>query len=346
MSLRNVLTTIWKQTKDISSEWFDDDPLMIIPFISYANANEVVIRGRVIENEGGLVTEEDGSFQNFINAFRSFETDEARNIDVIITYNGNDYKTQTDNEGYFSLSINDTTIPSTTTAIEWKITNVFLPDYLNEKGNPINDNVKILIPHSQSSLGIITDIDDTVLNSYVDSFLKLRLIYETLFENAHTRTAFDGIGDALQALTGNANGEYTNPIFYLSNSPWNLYSMLHLFLKKNKLPEGPMFLRDFGYKRGKAKHEHIEHKTIQIEYLLRFYKNLSFILIGDATEQDVYVYLKAYKKYPDRIKKIFIRATSKESKNQKIKDLIKENPEANLNLIYHSNEITTLSLKD
>src|SRR6185503_2055230 len=70
------------------------------------------------------------------------------------------------------------------------------------------------------------------------------------------------------------------------------------------LPEGPVLLRDFGLRPEK------EHKRKTIEAILNTYPALKFILSGDSGEQDPEIYADIVRRFPDRIRAIYIRSVN------------------------------------
>lgn len=337
--MKNKLKKIWFRAKEKVNTWRQDDPLMIAPYLSYANDKEIIIRGRVLENEGIVVQETDGRWKNLVNNFKRMESDEASHVDLSIVYNNEEYHCTTNVEGFFSLRIPTKNVTNQSKELKWDSAQISLTNIRCQDGKQISATVKILMPHQQTKFAIITDMDDTILESHVNSFLKLRLLYETFLKNAHSRLAFENIGPVLQKVSRNAAGHRINPIFFLSHSPWNLYELLIQFISKNNIPLGPFFLRDFGYKKGREKFEHEHHKALAIEHLMNFYPEMKFVLLGDATEHDVDIYAEAYAKFPGRILKIIIRATEKEQKNNHVKNVIASNARAPIYLIGHSDEI-------
>lgn len=336
--MKSELKRLWFRTKEKISQWADNDPLLIAPYISYANQNEIIVSGRVLENEGIVVKEDDGKWENFVNSLRRLETDEAKHVQIQLNYQNQIHNAKTDEEGYFNFRIPISQSAIINKKLTWLKVELKLPEISNENSTLIIADAKIMLPGTQNELAIITDIDDTILESHVDSFLKLKLLYETFFKNIHSRKSFDGIAEVLQKVC-NPNRETQHPIFYLSHSPWNLYELLEQFLSKNNFPTGPLFLRDLGVKMGDERVAHKNHKKNTIEHLLSFYPCTNFILLGDATEHDIDIYLAAFKKFPKRILKIIIRAAEKEKKNARVKDIIVANPDAPVYLIEHSNEM-------
>jgi phosphatidate phosphatase APP1 len=86
-----------------------------------------------------------------------------------------------------------------------------------------------------------------VLQSSVTNFLKMARM--VLLGNAHTRLPFEGVAAFYRALQRGASGGEFNPIFYVSNSPWNLYDLLEDFMDVHGVPAGPLFLRDWSRRR-------------------------------------------------------------------------------------------------
>ena len=66
---------------------------------------------------------------------------------------------------------------------------------------------------------MISDLDDTVIQTNVLSILQTAR--NTFLHNAYTRLAFPGVAAFYQALQ-HGTGSCANPIFYVSNMPWNL----------------------------------------------------------------------------------------------------------------------------
>ncbi len=90
---------------------------------------------------------------------------------------------------------------------------------------------------------MISDLDDTVIQTDVTRVI--RMVRNTLLGNARTRHPFPGVAALYRALHSSA-GAPANPLFYVSSSPWNLYDMLDDFFRLRSIPEGPIFLRDWG----------------------------------------------------------------------------------------------------
>ena len=325
--------------KETTQEWFDTDEVCVRPYLSYATREKIIVRGRVLENEGVVKIEDSNSWNNFVQTVRMLESDEVKNTKILIEFEDKIFTTQTDNDGYFYTEIYHEIEPTHSSTMEWKTAKITATEYTDDQGNPSSAKASFLLPHAATEYIVVSDVDDTVIETGVNSFLKLQVIFNTLFQNHETRTPFEGVAEVLHKLSMNEAGHQVNPIFYLSNSPWNLYHLIYGIFKFRDIPIGPIFLRDFGIKKGKEKYKFSNHKKLRLEKLMIDFPEKQFVLIGDATEKDAEIYLDVFNEFPDRVKKIFIRASFKERKNEEIRNLIAQNSEAPLFLIAHSDEI-------
>jgi len=159
----------------------------------------------------------------------------------------------------------------------------------------------VLIPPPTAQFGVISDIDDTVLQTGATSVRSLAK--QVLFGNAYTRLPFEGVSAFYEAL--NRGG---NPLFYVSSSPWNLYDVLVEFMELNDIPLGPIMLRDWGVSATELlPTTHGAHKQDAIRQILETYPKLPFILIGDSGQEDPEIYRQVVRDFPGRVLSIYIR---------------------------------------
>ena len=168
---------------------------------------------------------------------------------------------------------------------------------------------RVLVPSARARLGVISDMDDTVLQSEITSFIRAARLM--LLENARTRLPFPGVAAFYRALERGARGDESNPIFYVSSSPWNLHDVIADFLDAQKIPVGPMLLRDWDIGRDLIGTR--DYKRSQIREILATYPALPFILVGDSGQQDPEIYESLVSEHPGRILAIYIRNVSQHS---------------------------------
>jgi len=302
---------------------FKPDPILIQPYIGYHSPTKLYLRGRVMEDEGIQDGVDDRFIRIILNNFRRFETDEIANAILRITYLDKTYEMITDEEGFYFLDID---LPNEASMIgkkQWSYSVELLeaPGYPDQK---VVATGSVMTLNPDSTFGIISDIDDTVLQTHMTSFLKLKMLRQTFTSNAHGRSPMEGIVDFYQQLTGGPDEKKQNPFFYLSDSPWNLYDTITKFMENESLPQGPLFLRDFGFNRGEKRKQFNEHKQINIKRIFNAFPDLSFVLLGDSASHDADYYLEALRNFPDRVKALYIRQTKLNKNARRIQKMVEE----------------------
>jgi len=155
------------------------------------------------------------------------------------------------------------------------------------------------------SLGIISDIDDTLTDSDVPH--KLHLLFNTLFHSQYDVKVFPGAGAQLATVAGTASGFPVRPLFFLTGSPWNLHDRIEFAFGRSQVPKGAFVLRRFSKEPMKAydfKHPHLQE-------LFAAFPNTKWVLFGDTGEQDPEVYQTMSKEKPGNIQAIFIHNVTK-----------------------------------
>jgi phosphatidate phosphatase APP1 len=271
-------------------------PHIVLPYLGYGTANQLTLCGRVLEDEGFRPSRStDRAWRNLVAMYKRFESDEVPGARVRARYGGVLAEAVADREGYFSVQLR----PPAPSASGWH--NVPLDLVAPRPGATAVG--RVLVPPATARFGVISDIDDTVVQSHVST--KLRMVLALAMSNAHTRKPFEGVGAFYRALHAGATGGEGNPIFYVSKSPWNLYAPLIEFLQHQGIPLGPLLLRDYGMHllRGKG-----GHKERSIRRVLETYPRLPFVLIGDSTEHDPEIYSEMVRRFPRRVRAIYIRS--------------------------------------
>lgn len=280
-----------------------DNPLMIMPFFGYGTSEKVFIKGRVLEDEGEIVSNEDDSiWRNIVNMYRRFETDEIPFARVRAVFQNSQIETLADKEGYFTAEFG--AVGDLPDELWQEVGFELLEPVLIDREMPKAAG-RILTPLESAKFGVISDIDDTVMATNVMN--RVKMLLTTIIANEHTRIPFEGVAAFYRALHRGVSGNENNPIFYVSSSPWNLYGFLLEFFKKHQIPFGPLFLKDFGSHTLFSGGEHKTHKLENITRILDTFSHLPFILIGDSGEQDPEIYRKTVEKYPNRIRAVYIR---------------------------------------
>lgn len=270
---------------------------VIAAYDGFGDARTLHLTGRVLEDKGISSPTDGGTWlDNLRMMYRRTASEEIPKAVVEAAFEGTAVRATTDEEGYFRFTFRPgQPLPGIWVPVELKL---IAPVH---SSGPVSGAGSVMIPPATAKFGVISDLDDTVVHTDVTSLVKMvRILALT---NARTRMPFAGVAAFYRALH---NG--TNPIFYLSSSPWNLYDLLHDFLEFQGIPRGPLFLRDWGVS---AKEllplSHMDHKLEGIRRILEFYPSMPFILIGDSGQQDPEIYLEVVKQYGPRILAVYIR---------------------------------------
>ncbi|MCK0511301.1 App1 family protein [Aromatoleum buckelii] len=243
------------------------------------------------------------TWHNLVELYKRFESDEVPQARVRVRFAGVDETVTADMEGYFRIDL------SLATPLErsgWHEAELELVDPLPRSGAAVRAAAPILVPPPTARFGVISDIDDTVMWTNVTD--KLRMVLLLVRSNAHTRKPFKGVAAFYRALRDGASGAENNPVFYVSGSPWNLYTPLVEFLRLQRIPDGPLLLKDFGDHTLFASGDQQLHKLSHIERIFARYPELPFVLIGDSGEKDPEIYSEVVRRHPDRVRVLYIRS--------------------------------------
>jgi phosphatidate phosphatase APP1 len=307
-----------------------NQPIKIATYRGFGRPDYLFLQGRVLVKKRLSNSPMNSVLQNLINSYHRFESDEIPNAVLRVDIENHQFELITDREGYFTL---DTTLdPPLVLPDEepWQNVKITLLQTPWTNDLEIETTTSILFPPQDARLGIITDLDDTVIETGVASPLKWRAFYNTLFKSIHRRKVFDEVAAFLRALRRGMHDQGYTPLFYLSNSPRNIYDLVMSYLKLHSMPKAPVLLRDIGFPY-KISQKDQSHKMESIIRILDTYPEKQFILIGDNAEKDPYLYHEVDQKYPRRIAAIFIRDVQKNRPLRRLEKFVEK--EANHKIV-------------
>jgi phosphatidate phosphatase APP1 len=283
------------------------DPIVILPYPGYGTRRRLVVCGRVLQDEGiRVAAATDRRWRNLAAFLKRLESDEVRGAVVC----AGKAEAKTDREGYFRLEL-----PGGRPG--WNEIALRLAG-----DAAVRAVARVLVPAAKARFGVISDIDDTILQTHVTS--RLKMLLTVALTNARTRKPFAGAAAFYRALHGGVN-----PFFYVSKSPWNLYPLLAEFFRLQNLPDGPLLLRDLSLRMEK------QHKEKRIEAILAAYPKLPFVLIGDSGEKDPEIYAAVVRRYPKRILAVYIRSVGADPRRASaIERLIEEIAKTGCQLVF------------
>ena len=209
-----------------------------------------------------------------------------------------------DDEGFFRAWID---LPSPLPKTEsWQPVEMQLVSPLRPDQPEVRALGHVRVLNGATSFGVISDLDDTVIQSRITSFLQA--VRTVMLGNARTRLPFPGVAAFYQALEKGGDGARINPIFYVSSSPWNIHDIIADFMDIQRIPRGPINLRDWDIVLSALTSSRLgTFKEPVIREILQLYPSLPFILIGDNSQKDPEIYRKILDEFPGRILAIYIR---------------------------------------
>lgn len=291
--------------------------LIVQPYAGWGTPQGVELRGRVLLPRTMRPAKRgDPRWRNFKNVMRRLFSREVGNITVTGTLCGCTAQAVSDSDGFFSLMFAPTqgTFPE-----GWNMAQLQI-----EGREGVTEAQALVIEHAR--YGIISDLDDTVIQSDVTSVP--RMVMTTFTGNARTRLPFPGVGALYRAMT--KDGAARNPIFYVSSSPWNFFDLLWQFLHHRRIPLGPLFLRNWGFDLLKG---HGEYKQGVIGTILNKYPNLPFVLVGDSGEHDPEIYAQVVKDFPGRILAVYIRDVTTSPRRETILKIREEVGKSSVHMV-------------
>lgn len=283
----------------------------------YVNDEEIIVFGHVFRSrapDASALAETNG-LRHARSVIRMFRLDPINNAKVTFRFQDWKVTSKTMEDGYFRFNL------PFTNPLEsgWHPYSVQC-----QVGDTTVEAAGELLKPYKSQLGIISDIDDTFLISYSNRVF--RKLYVMLFRNVNRRKIFDEVVDHYIALSraGQHSPGAFNAFFYVSSSEWNLYSLITHFAALHALPKAVIKLKkiktslfDF-FATGRGDHN---HKFIKVKDIMTFYPQLEYVLLGDDSQHDPYLYERICKHFPKSVRAVYIRQTAKRRKPQVVKVL-------------------------
>ncbi|EKE44586.1 hypothetical protein OCGS_1424 [Oceaniovalibus guishaninsula JLT2003] len=257
-----------------------------------------VLRGRVLAALRRTTPDPDQSrWQNLREMASLFFTDEVADVRVTVPATG--AEAVSDSEGYVTLEMPFAAPPG------WHELGMEIA------GDPTTRTVcRVLIPSPDARIGVISDIDDTVM--LTGAYSLARNLWTTFTGSAITRKVFP---DAV-VLLDHLSAHGVNPVYYVSSSPWNLHAFLNRVFDRAGLVAGPVFLRDLGIggPAGRTR-RHGDHKGDAIDRIMDANPALPFVLIGDTGQHDAEIYLEAAHRHGGRVRAVILREPRPEARH-------------------------------
>jgi len=306
-----------KSLKSRFLQWLGlTDDVTIKLYHGYGHADQLIIYGHVFRLSPLPRKKYRKSVLNNTWALlRLFMVKPLRCVKLQTEWQGKKLFSETDKDGFFKF--------------EWKDEPPLKQGWHEMIVKTLNENESVVIegkgsvyiPYS-TQYGFISDVDDTFLISHSANLRKRLFVLFT--QNARSRKPFDGVVNHYQLLgEGNTTPEAPNPFFYVSSSEWNLYDYLLEFTRVNQLPNGIFLLNILKQLNQLLKTGQNNHngKFTRIVRIIENYPKQRFVLLGDSSQHDPYIYEAIVKHFPRQIHAVYIRDVYEKNK-QKVADVL------------------------
>ena len=292
------------------------DHLTIKVYPGYGHADSLVLYGHVLQLSPLPRTRYNQSFLgNIASLLRLFLIKPWPHARLQTTWQGRTINTESDKDGFYKFEWKDEP-PLEQGWHEMTVQMLGNGDELVAEGKG-----HIYIPYA-TQYGFISDIDDTFLVSH--SANMRRRLYVLFTRNAHSRKPFEGVVNHYQLLAkGNTTADAPNPFFFVSSSEWNLYDFLVEFTTKHGLPRGVFLLNVLKRFKDLLKSGQNNHQTkfTRIVRIMEGYPKQRFVLLGDSSQHDPYIYEAIVKHFPKQVHAVYIRDVYKKNK-EKVSEVI------------------------
>lgn len=258
----------------------------IVPFTGYGTTAGVRILCRVLLTK--TKTTSSGKLRK-IRGWRSFTSVPVANARVHITINGFSLTVDADRGGVIDHVIPVTLSPG------WHTLTL-----QTDNSSPATAKVTVVSP--EATLGVICDIDDTVMVTALPR--PLLAAWNSFVRDEHARSAVPGMAVLLERLVRDNPGA---PVVYLSTGAWNVAPTLHRFLTRHLFPIGPLLLTDWGPTHDRWFRSGRLHKETNLRRLATEFPGIRWILIGDDGQHDEEIYADFAAAHPENVRAIAIR---------------------------------------
>jgi phosphatidate phosphatase APP1 len=278
--------------------WGHDGSYHVVTFRGMVDDSGCRLGGRVLARPllGGP-KQEDTLWDNLRNTWRRFDSEPMPGVALDLHFAGRSVQVRSDAEGYYDLHLPGANVPDDAL---WHTAEV-----RRSEGGPTFLQPVLRVP-DRCRFGVISDIDDTVLESKVTDWQTAAQL--TFLHNARTRKPLEGVARLYQAFQQGVDGAGPNPVFYVSASPWNLYDLLEDFFDLNDIPQGPILLRDVDFARSSLRMDAGTRSKLEAMHaLIDRYPRLQWVLVGDSGQIDAELYARTIEKYPGRVLAVYIR---------------------------------------
>jgi phosphatidate phosphatase APP1 len=257
----------------------------VIPYAGYGTQNWARVLCRVLLAPPGVGHRNDVA----VRGWRHFVSAKLGGVPVTVDVGGRHQVVESARGGYIDLIIEGEFEPGWVTA------------ELTIAGGAVAE-APIRVVGKDERLGVISDIDDTVLVTALPRpFLAF---WNTFVRTEESRRPVPGMSELYRTLTRHDPESF---VVYLSTGAWNLAPALQRFLRRRGFPDGPLLLTDWGPTPDGWFRSGQDHKRRTLRRLVDELPQLRWVLVGDDGQHDPALYEELAWARPEQVRLVAIR---------------------------------------
>ncbi len=221
--------------------------------------------------------------------WRHFVSAKVGGVPVSVEVGGQRHVVETGRGGYLDVVLPATLEPG------WASARVSIPGTA-----PVDAPLRVVGPDER--LGVISDIDDTVLVTAMPR--PLLAFWNTFVRPEESRAPVPGMAEFYRTVRA---AEPEAVVVYVSTGAWNVAPALQRFLRRRGFPDGPMLLTDWGPTPDGWFRSGQEHKRACLRRLVDDLPQLRWVLVGDDGQHDPQLYDEIVWARPNGVRLVAVR---------------------------------------
>lgn len=264
----------------------------IVPYAGYGSADHLRILARAVLAPAAPYSELMRVADDFLRrrGWRNFASVPIAEQKVRITVGEDTIEVQSDRAGYIDVRVRNNGLAAGWHEVTLK----------SEDSRVATAPVQVVSP--DQTFGLISDIDDTVISTWLPRILIAA--WNSFVVTEQARQSVPGMARMYQQILAEHPGA---PTIYVSTGAWNTYPFLRRFLKRHGYPQGTMLLTDWGPTNTGWFRSGPDHKRRSLHELARDLPNIRWLLIGDDGQHDPMLYREFADLQPEHVRAIAIR---------------------------------------
>ncbi|MET0333113.1 MAG: phosphatase domain-containing protein [Rhizobacter sp.] len=271
---------------------------------AWATGQGFAFSGRVVEKRRGPRRDSGVRSSLYRNSRLLFTGGEEGTVQWSV--DGLRWQTRADDQGYWALRSNQP-LPTGTPTPGWHP--------IDSQPAP-SSTAHLLVHDAANTIGLISDLDDTILVSEVNQ--TSRLLRNSLTVPPESRDAVAGMAALYTTWTKRNPRPEATPVFYVSASPRQLTDSVRRFLRKQGFPPGVLQLKEVSGGSSDSLFDQQAYKVQRASAILQAFPQTRFALLGDDGERDPESYAELQARFGAQVLGVWIRRVHPDPKRLRL----------------------------